>query len=57
MVDWIAGLSPSKEIPLHISRYFPAHKYGAPPTDVELMKTFESIAKNKLKHVHLGNVW
>jgi pyruvate formate lyase activating enzyme len=55
MVDWIAGLS--AELPLHISRYFPAHKYTAPPTDVSLMKTFESIARSKLKHVHLGNVW
>jgi pyruvate formate lyase activating enzyme len=55
MVDWIAGLS--RDLPLHISRYFPAHRYAAPPTDLGLMKTFESIAKGKLRHVHLGNVW
>ncbi|MDR1379540.1 MAG: radical SAM protein [Synergistaceae bacterium] len=54
MTDWIVGLS--RELPLHISRYFPAHRYTAPPTDVGLMKTFESIAKSKLKHVHLSNV-
>jgi pyruvate formate lyase activating enzyme len=55
MVEWIAGLSP--ETPLHISRYFPAHRYGAPPTDVGLMRRFEAIAGEKLAHVHLGNVW
>ena len=54
MVDWIAGISP--EIPLHISRYFPAHRYPAPPTDIGLMRDFEASARRKLKHVHLGNV-
>jgi pyruvate formate lyase activating enzyme len=55
MVAWIAGIS--REIPLHISRYFPAYKYTAPATDVGLMKKFESVARKKLKFVHLGNVW
>lgn len=54
MLDWIAGLS--ADIPLHISRYFPAHKYSAPQTSVELMKKFLAAAESKLKHVHLGNV-
>ena len=55
MVDWIAGIS--REMPLHISRYFPAYRYEAPPTDIRLMKKLESIARGKLKFVHLGNVW
>jgi pyruvate formate lyase activating enzyme len=54
MIDWIAELSPA--IPLHISRYFPAYQYGAPPTDIGLMKEFGIIARKKLAHVHLGNV-
>ena len=54
MVDWIAGISP--DIPLHISRYFPAHRYSAPPADIGLMRRFESSARRKLKRVHLGNV-
>ncbi len=54
MVDWVAALSTN--IPLHISRYFPAHKYKEPPTDVNLMTTFRNIAKGRLRHVHLGNV-
>ncbi|MDR0648951.1 MAG: radical SAM protein [Synergistaceae bacterium] len=55
MVAWIAGIS--HEIPLHISRYFPAYRYMAPATDIGLMKRFESVARKKLKFVHLGNVW
>jgi pyruvate formate lyase activating enzyme len=55
MTDWMAGVSP--DMPLHISRYFPAYKYDAPPTDVGLMKKFRRIAEGKLKYVHLGNVW
>jgi pyruvate formate lyase activating enzyme len=55
LVDWIAGVSP--DIPLHISRYFPAFHYFAPPTDVGIMKNFLSIAQKRLKYVYLGNVW
>ncbi|MDR1481982.1 MAG: AmmeMemoRadiSam system radical SAM enzyme, partial [Synergistaceae bacterium] len=54
MVDWIAGMD--RRIPLHISRYFPAFRYNAPPTDVRVMEKFRSHAITKLSHVHLGNV-
>lgn len=54
LVDWIAGLDP--KIPLHISRYFPAHKYAAPPTDLGLLQRFQRLAEARLDHVHLGNV-
>lgn len=54
MVDWIAGLS--RDIPLHISRYFPAWRYAAPPTDVGLMENFYNHAASKLAYVYLGNV-
>jgi pyruvate formate lyase activating enzyme len=54
MVDWIAGVS--RDIPLHISRYFPAFKHSAPPTDVGSMKKFRAHALTNLSHVHLGNV-
>lgn len=54
LVDWLAGLS--KEIPLHISRYFPAYKYSAPPTSTALLQQFEQYAKSRLTHVYLGNV-
>lgn len=55
MVDWIYdNLGP--ETPLHLSRYFPCYKMDLPPTPVETLKIAESIAKEKLKHVYLGNV-
>jgi pyruvate formate lyase activating enzyme len=55
MVGWISSISP--EIPLHISRYFPAYRYTKPPAEVALMKKFQALAEKKLKFVHLGNVW
>jgi len=55
MVDWIADISP--DIPFHISRYFPAYRYTAPLTDILLMRGFEASAIQKLKRVHLGNVY
>ena len=54
MTDWIAGLSP--DIPLHISRYFPRRRYSAPPTDIDLLRSFAGIARGRLRRVHLGNV-
>lgn len=54
LTDWVAGLSP--DIPLHISRYFPAADFQAPPTDLDLLERFQQMAAAKLRHVHLGNV-
>ena len=54
LVDWLAGLS--REIPLHISRYFPAYKYSAPPTSTTLLRDFERYARDRLDYVYLGNV-
>ena len=54
MADWIASISP--DIPLHISRYFPANKYRQPPTPLPLLQSFAAIAKAKLRHVRVGNV-
>jgi pyruvate formate lyase activating enzyme len=53
-IDWIAALSP--DIPLHISRYFPARAFTAPPTDITLLQRFAALARQKLRHVHIGNV-
>lgn len=54
LVDMICEINP--EIPLHLSRYFPAYKRTDPPTEMnDLYRAYE-IAKSKLKHVYLGNV-
>ena len=54
LLDWAAGVS--AEMPLHISRCFPAFKYNAPPTDIPLIEKFYRMAKGKLKHVYTGNL-
>lgn len=54
MVEWIAAVS--RDIPLHITRYFPARNYHEPPTNTEILYHMASIAKGKLRFVHIGNV-
>lgn len=52
---WIASLNP--EIPLHLSRFFPNHLWmDKQITPLETLIKLERIAKQYLKHVHLGNV-
>ncbi len=54
-VNWLANLD--KNIPLHISRFFPYYKLShLQPTSIEKMKEFFTIAKSKLNFVYLGNV-
>jgi pyruvate formate lyase activating enzyme len=54
LFDWLAALD--RSIPLHLSRYFPANLYTAPPTDRELMFRLAQAAKERLEHVYVGNV-
>ncbi|MDR0826637.1 MAG: radical SAM protein [Desulfovibrio sp.] len=57
-VDWLADLGRDcgTDVPLHISRYRPCHKFTAPPTDLDLLQAFAALAGQKLRHVHIGNV-
>ncbi len=54
LASWLASLSP--DIPLHLSRYFPHHRYHAPPTPLDLMHRVKENAQRYLSHVYLGNV-
>jgi pyruvate formate lyase activating enzyme len=55
MLDWIERqLSP--EIPLHLSRYFPAWKMNLPPTPLETLQKMANLARSKLRYVYTGNV-
>lgn len=45
-----------KNIPLHITRFFPAHKLQEPATDINLLYKLEGIASKKLNNVRLGNI-
>lgn len=55
LARWLAGLSAS--LPLHLSRYFPAHKMERPPTPVAVMKRAATVARRHLSYVYVGNVW
>ncbi|MBF8982588.1 AmmeMemoRadiSam system radical SAM enzyme [Lutibacter sp. B2] len=45
-----------KNIPLHLSRYFPTYKMKQPPTDINVMLSANKKAMEYLNHVYLGNV-
>ena len=56
MCKWIAK-DLGKEVPLHISRFHPDHKMSdKPPTDVNILKQAEEIAKKHLDYVYVGNL-
>jgi pyruvate formate lyase activating enzyme len=52
--QWLSGIS--DELPLHLSRYFPAFRCTAPPTPAEFMRKAAERAEKHLKFVYLGNV-
>ncbi|MEM1531835.1 MAG: radical SAM protein [Nitrososphaerota archaeon] len=46
-----------EDVPLHINRYYPAHKYAAPPTPLEKLLTAKKMAQEAgVKFVYIGNV-
>ncbi len=52
---WLANIS--KDIPLHISRFFPRYKVtNLPPTPVKKIYELVEVAKNNLNYVFAGNV-
>lgn len=53
-VDWLAGVS--REIPLHLSRYFQRYQYKAPATQLDKLYELQKIAQKRMKYVYLGNV-
>ena len=56
---WIAGLpgkTPGKEIPLHISRFFPRfHMTDREATSVKKIYRLAEVAREKLRYVYTGN--
>jgi pyruvate formate lyase activating enzyme len=54
LTDFIAEID--KNIPLHISRYFPAYRFDKPPTAKHKIKEAIEIAKSKLNYVYAGNI-
>ena len=54
IASFVASLN--KDIPLHLSRYYPNYKMENPATKVEVMLEDRDIAKQYLNYVYLGNV-
>lgn len=55
IAKFISGLN--KEIPWHISRFFPMYKMADKPiTPLDSLKKAEKIGKKYLKYVYLGNI-
>jgi pyruvate formate lyase activating enzyme len=56
IAEFIASVN--KNIPWHISRFFPAYRMSdRNPTSIEILKKAEKIGKNAgLKYVHIGNI-
>ena len=57
MADWIASLRGGKgrNIPLHVSRYFPRYKWTAPATPVKTVYRLADAARERLDYVYTGN--
>lgn len=54
IASFLASLD--KNIPLHLTRYFPNYKFINPPTDIDFMKKAKEVASKYLNNVRLGNV-
>ena len=54
LARWLSSLR--RDIPLHLSRYFPNYKLDLPPTPVDRIKTARDIAKKYLDYVYTGNI-
>jgi pyruvate formate lyase activating enzyme len=52
---WLAGISP--DIPLHLTRFFPRHKYGGKqPTPRETVLRLKGVAERHCRYVYAGNM-
>ena len=46
-----------RNIPLHLSRFFPHNRMDNPPTRIETLERLRNIAQRHLNYVYIGNVW
>ncbi|QTA37235.1 AmmeMemoRadiSam system radical SAM enzyme [Thermosipho ferrireducens] len=47
----------NKDIPLHLSRYFPSYNYDISPTSIEKLERLYDVAKEFLNYVYIGNIF
>jgi len=54
ITDFISSLD--RDIPFHLSKYYPMYKFNALPTPISTLERLKKIALKKLGYVYLGNV-
>lgn len=54
LVDWAASVSP--DLVLHFSAYHPDYEFATPATPPETLRRAYELAKQKLRHVYVGNI-
>ena len=54
LAQWLSSLR--KDIPLHLTRYFPNYKLDIPPTPIEKIRKARDIAMKHLDYVYTGNI-
>jgi pyruvate formate lyase activating enzyme len=54
LAAWVGAID--RDIPLHLSAYFPNYKFDLPPTQAGTLKSLYEEAKEHLNYVYLGNV-
>lgn len=56
MTAWIASLKDGKDIPFHVSRFFPCfHMTDRPATPVSMVYELAEVARESLNYVYTGN--
>jgi pyruvate formate lyase activating enzyme len=53
--EWIAR-ELGKDIPLHLSRYFPMYKREDPSTPHDIIRKLAAVASKYLNYVYIGNL-
>lgn len=54
LASWLAGID--KDIPLHLTKYYPAYKMDLPKTSYDVLVKAKEIAATHLNYVYIGNV-
>lgn len=55
MANWLSSIS--KDIPLHLSKYYPQYKMDKPETPVRTMLVARDTAREHLNYVYIGNIY
>jgi len=54
LAKWISEIDDN--IPIHLTKYFPAYKMNLPPTSYDTLMRAKKTAEKHLKYVYVGNV-